>query len=151
MRNLIGLTVPSLEDAPLLRGHGCFVNDIHIPGVLHGSFVRSPHAHAAIRAIDTQVASALPGIHAVLTLDDLSGVMRHRRMKRHSNSGTALDMVWPFALADREVSYVGEAVAIVIGNSRYVTEDAAALGQVDYDPLEPGLDCRVSTACSSLP
>jgi aerobic carbon-monoxide dehydrogenase large subunit len=149
MRNLIGLSVPRIEDAPLLRGRGCFVDDIHIPGVLHASFVRSPHAHAAIRAIDTQVASALPGIHAVLTLDDLSGVMRHRRMKRHSNSGTALDMVWPFALADREVSYVGEAVAIVIGDSRYVTEDAAALVQVDYDPLEPALDCRVSTGGSS--
>jgi carbon-monoxide dehydrogenase large subunit len=148
MRNLIGLSVPRIEDTPLLRGRGCFIDDIHIPGLLHASFVRSPHAHAAIRAIDTQPASALPGIHAVLTLDDLTGVMRHRRMKRHSNSGTALDMVWPFALADREVSYVGEAVAIVIGDSRYVTEDAAALVQVDYDPLEPALDCRVSTGSS---
>src|SRR5271169_3123394 len=109
MRNLIGLSVPRIEDAPLLRGRGCFVDDIHIPGLLHASFVRSPHAHAAVRAIDCQAASALPGIHAVLTLDELAGVMRHRRMKRHSNSGTALDMVWPFALADREVSYVGEA------------------------------------------
>jgi carbon-monoxide dehydrogenase large subunit len=63
-------------------------------------------------------------------------------MKRHSNSGAALDMVWPFALADREVSYVGEAVAIVIGENRYVTEDAAVLVQVDYDELPAAVDCR---------
>jgi len=149
MRSLIGLSVPRIEDAPLLRGRGCFIDDIHIPDLLHASFVRSPHAHAAIRAIDTRAASELPGIHAVLTLSDLAGIMRHRRMTRHSNSGTALDSVWPFALADIEVSYVGEAVAIVIGDNRYVTEDAAVLVQVDYDLLEPALDCRASAHGSS--
>jgi carbon-monoxide dehydrogenase large subunit len=142
MQTLIGQRVPRIEDGPLLRGRGCFIDDIHLPDVLHASFVRSPHAHAAIRAIDTRAASAAPGIHAVLTLDDLAAVMRQRRMTRHSNSGTALDKVWAFALADREVSYVGEAVAIVIGTDRYVTEDAAALVEVEYDPLEPALDCR---------
>jgi carbon-monoxide dehydrogenase large subunit len=52
--------------------------------------------------------------------------------------------VWAFALADREVSYVGEPVAIVVGTNRYVTEDAAALVEVEYDPLEPAVDCRLS-------
>jgi aerobic carbon-monoxide dehydrogenase large subunit len=144
MRNLIGQSIPRIEDELLLRGRSCFVDDIDLPNVLHASFVRSPHAHAAIRAIDASAARELPGIHAVLTLDDLAAVMHHRRMKRHSNSGTALDMVWPFALADREVSYVGETVAIVIGKDRYVTEDAAALVLVDYDVLEPVVDCRTS-------
>jgi len=144
MRNLIGLSIPRIEDEPLVRGAGCFIDDIHVPGLLHASFVRSPHAHAAITGIDTQAASAMLGIHAILVLDDLVAVLRHRRMKRHSNSGTALDLIWPFALADREVSYVGEPVAIVIGDNRYVTEDAAALVQVDYNVLDAVVDCRSS-------
>src|ERR1700752_1897173 len=101
-RNLIGLSIPRIEDEPLLRGRGCFIDDIELPNLFHASFVRSPHAHAAILGIDTSAAIALPGIHAVLTLDDLARVLRQRRMKRHSNSGTKLDKVWPFALADRE-------------------------------------------------
>ena len=80
-------------------------------------------------------ALALPGVHAVLTLDDLAPVMAKRRMMRHSNSGTPLDRMWCFALADGEVSYVGEPVAIVIADSRYIAEDAAALVDVDYDIL----------------
>ena len=80
-------------------------------------------------------ALALPGVHAVLTLDDLAPVMAKRRMMRHSNSGTPLDRMWCFALADGEVSYVGEPVAIVIADSRYIAEDAAALVDVDYDLL----------------
>ena len=149
MRNLIGLSIPRIEDEPLVRGAGCFIDDIHVPGLLHASFVRSPHAHAAITGIDTQAASAMLGIHAILVLDDLVAVLRHRRMKRHSNSGTALDLIWPFALADREVSYVGEPVAIVIGDNRYVTEDAAALVQVDYNVLDAVVDCRTSEGASS--
>ena len=141
---MIGQSVPRIEDEPLLKGRARFVDDIAVPGLLHASFVRSPHAHAAIRAVDTRLAAALPGIHAVLTLDDIAAAMRQRRMKRHSNSGTALDQVWPFALADKEVSYVGEAVALVLGDSRYVAEDAAALVDVSYDALAPAVDCRTS-------
>jgi aerobic carbon-monoxide dehydrogenase large subunit len=146
---LIGQSVPRIEDEPLLKGRARFVDDIALPGLLHASFVRSPHAHAAIRAIDTCLAAAFPGIHAVLTLDDLAAVMRQRRMKRHSNSGTALDQVWPFALADKEVCYVGEAVALVLGDSRYVAEDAAALVDVTYDVLDPVVDCRTSEQAAS--
>jgi aerobic carbon-monoxide dehydrogenase large subunit len=143
-RSLIGQSIPRVEDEPLLRGRGCFIDDIDFPGLLHASFVRSPYAHAAIRTIETRAARELPGIQSVLTLDNLIPLMRHRRMKRHSNSGAALDMVWPFALADGEVSYVGEPVAIVIGENRYVTEDAAALVEVEYDELEAAVDCRSS-------
>jgi len=146
---LIGQSVPRIEDEPLLQGRARFVDDIQFPGLLHASFVRSPHAHAAIRAIDTSLAAAAPGIHATLTLDDIGAAMRQRRMKRYSNSGTALDLVWPYALADKEVSYVGEAVAIVIGDSRYITEDAAALVAVTYDVLEPVVDCRLSERAAS--
>ena len=84
----------------------------------------------------------MPGVRVVLTLDDLAPVMAQRRMMRHSNSGTPLDNMWSFALADGEVSYVGECVAIVIADSRYIAEDAASLVDVDYDLLPEVSDCR---------
>jgi aerobic carbon-monoxide dehydrogenase large subunit len=142
----IGARLPRLEDRPLLVGKGRFIDDIARPGVLHAAFVRSPHPHAAIRGVDARVALALPGVHAVLTLDDLAPVLAKRRMLRHSNSGTPLDRYWSFALANGEVSYVGEAVALVLADSRYLAEDAAALVAVDYDELAAVADCRTAAA-----
>jgi carbon-monoxide dehydrogenase large subunit len=133
MPTLIGSRVHRLEDEPLLRGRGRFVDDITLPGLLHVAFVRSPHPHALIRGIGKAAALELPGVHAVLALDDLARVMVKRRMMRHSNSGIPLDKAWPFALADGEVCYVGEPVALVVADSRYLAEDAAARVEVDYD------------------
>lgn len=133
MTSLIGARITRLEDEPLLRGEGRFVDDINLPGLLHVAFARSPHPHALIRGIDKQAALALPGVHAVLVLDDIAKVMANRRMVRHSNSGMPLDKAWLYALADGEVSYVGEPVAMVVAESRYVAEDAAAIVAVDYD------------------
>ncbi len=146
MPSLIGARIPRLEDRPLLTGSGRFIDDIDLPGMLHGAFVRSPHPHAAVRAVNTQRALALPGVHRVLTLDDIAQVLAQRRMLRHSNSGAPLDRFWSFALADREVSYVGEAVALVLATDRYLAEDAAALVEVDYDPLPAVSDCRTALA-----
>ncbi|HEY2136775.1 MAG TPA: xanthine dehydrogenase family protein molybdopterin-binding subunit [Xanthobacteraceae bacterium] len=142
MSSLIGSHVLRLEDEALLRGRGRFVDDIAVGGVLHAAFVRSPHPHALIRKISTAAAGALPRVRAVLTLDDLAPVLTQRRMMRRSNSGNPLDKLWPFALADREVSYVGEPVAIVLADDRYVAEDAAALVEVDYEALPSVSDCR---------
>jgi carbon-monoxide dehydrogenase large subunit len=139
---LIGTRVRRIEDQALLRGHARFVDDIVSPGVRSAAFVRSPHPHALIRGIDASTARALPGIVAVLTLDDLAPVLKLRRMMRVSNSGTRLEHSWPFALADGEVSFVGEPVAIVIADDRYLAEDAAALVAVDYDVLPAAADCR---------
>ena len=68
---LIGARIPRNEDPRLLRGQGCFVDDIEPPGMLHGAGLRSPHAHARIVAIDAARARALPGVHLVLTAADL--------------------------------------------------------------------------------
>jgi carbon-monoxide dehydrogenase large subunit len=149
MPPVIGARVKRLEDEPLLRGRGRFVDDITLTGVQHVAFVRSPHPHALVRGIDASAALTLPGVHAVLTLDDLAKVMVKRRMVRHSNSGMPLDKAWPFALADGEVSYVGEPVALVIADSRYLAEDAAALVAVDYETLPFVADVRA--AASSPP
>jgi carbon-monoxide dehydrogenase large subunit len=142
MPSLIGSRITRLEDEPLLRGKGRFVDDITLPGLLHVAFVRSPHPHALIKSIDKAAALALPGIHAVLTLDDIATVMTKRRMVRVSNSGMPLDRAWLYALADGEVSYVGEPVALVVADSRYAAEDAAAIVTVDYEVLPFVADVR---------
>jgi len=139
---MIGFRITRLEDEPLLRGQGRFVDDIDIVGAWHAAFVRSPHPHALIKGVDKRDALALTGVHAVLTLDDIAPVMVQRRMLRHSNSRMPLDKAWTFALADGEVSYVGEPVAMVVADNRYVAEDAAMLVVIDYDPLPALADVR---------
>jgi aerobic carbon-monoxide dehydrogenase large subunit len=143
---LIGARVTRLEDRALLTGRARFVDDIASAGVYHAAFARSPHPHALIRSIDANAARAVSGVIAVLTLDDLAPVLKQRRMMRTSNSGTGLDRSWCFALADGEVSFVGEPVAIVVASDRYVAEDAAALVAVDYDVLPAATDCRTAYA-----
>src|SRR5215831_7178084 len=148
---LIGSRVPRLEDEALLRGAGRFVDDVAVPGALAASFVRSPHPHALIRGMAKDAALGLPGVHAVLALDDLEAVLVRRRMLRRSNSGTPLDKFWAFALADGEVSYVGEAVALVLADDRYVAEDAASLVAVDYEILPAAADCRTAVLPGAPP
>jgi aerobic carbon-monoxide dehydrogenase large subunit len=150
LSELIGARVRRIEDQKLLRGGGRFVDDIASPGVLAAAFVRSPHPHALIRGVDASAACAMPGVIAVLTLDDLAPVLKQRRMMRFSNSGTRLERSWPFALADGEVSFVGEPVAIVVACDRYVAEDAAALIAVDYDVLPAATDCRTAARAPSV-
>jgi carbon-monoxide dehydrogenase large subunit len=142
MSSLIGSRITRIEDEALLRGRGRFVDDIKIAGIWHAAFVRSPHPHAAITGIDKSAALAVPGVHAVLVLDDIAPVMTQRRMSRHSNSKMPLDKAWMFALAEGEVSYVGEPVAMVLADDRYIAEDAAMLVAVDYDLLPVVADAR---------
>ncbi len=147
---MIGARVLRVEDNKLLRGRGRFVDDIASPGVLVAAFARSPHPHAAIGRVDLGPARALPGVVAALTLDDLAPVLKQRRMMRFSNSGARLDGSWPFALADGEVSFVGEPVAIVVAVDRYIAEDAAALVAVDYDVLPAAGDCRTAAGAAGV-
>src|SRR5258708_29098883 len=141
---MIGSRLPRLEDHALLTGRGCYVDDLAIVDPLHAAFVRSPHPHALIRSIRPDAARALPGVVAVLALDDIAPAMAKRRMVRTSNSGTALDRCWPFALADGEVSYVGEPVALVLATDRYVAQDAAALVDVSYEGRPTAAECRAA-------
>jgi len=84
MGGLIGARIPRLEDGALLVGKGRFVDDIALAGVWHATFVRSPHPHAAIRRVDAHAAMALPGVHAVLTLDK-AGWHTTRKLEVPSN------------------------------------------------------------------
>ncbi len=130
---LLGEPVKRLEDPRLLTGKGQYVDDIHRPGMLHGAVLRSPHAHARINRVDASKARELPGVHLVLTAQDLGP------------AGGPLPLLIPHAalteprtqraLAVDEVRYVGEAVAFVVAESRYIAEDALELIEVEYEPL----------------
>jgi aerobic carbon-monoxide dehydrogenase large subunit len=108
--------------------------------------VRSPHAHAGIRGIDTSVARRHPGVHAVLTLADISPRLTQERLPLQFRTAQLPPDITPLALAKDEVSFVGEAVAVVIGETRYIAEDAAALVAIDYEPLPAVADCRAALA-----
>jgi aerobic carbon-monoxide dehydrogenase large subunit len=140
--HVVGKPVLRLEDGPLIRGHGRFVDDLKFAGMLEAAFVRSPHAHAVLRGIDTEAARRLPGVHAVFALADLSPLLTNERLPLQFRTDQLPSDVAPPVLAKDEVAYVGEAVAIVIAQTRAVAEDAAALVAVDYEPLPAVSDCR---------
>ena len=132
-----GTRVNRVEDARLLTGRGTYVDDVSLPGMLHACFVRSPFARAAIRGIDTSAALALPGVHHVFTAADLNpGV--HEQW--HTSVGAKSPETPRPPLADDEVRFVGDPVALVVATSRYVAEDAAELVDVDYEPLPAVVD-----------
>jgi 2-furoyl-CoA dehydrogenase large subunit len=136
---VIGRSVPRLEDGPLLKGEGRFIDDIRLPGMLHAAFVRSPHAHALIRKID---ASAARKVASVFTARDFEQAGVRLRLPLGFPSATLPDNITPFVLTPSEVCFVGEAVAMVVADSRYLAEDAAAAVEVDYQPLDVVVDTR---------
>ena len=137
-----GARVKRLEDPALLSGRGRFVDDLKLPGLLHACFVRSPHAHAMVRGIDSRAAMVMPGVHAVLTADDLPEPMRRMPIPMLTPNPAIATPRTQTALARDEVCYVGQPIAVVIADSRYLAEDAAAAVVVDYDVLGAVGDCR---------
>src|SRR5215475_4653562 len=135
-----GSPVKRTEDPALLTGKGHFVDDIRLAGTLHACFVRSAHAHAKIRGIDASAARALPGVHLVLTYADLPPPAQKPLTLLVPNPAIA-QLFTPMVLANTEACYVGEPIAMVVADTRYIAEDAAALVEVDYDPLPAISDC----------
>lgn len=127
-----GTRVARVEDTRLLTGHGTYVDDIVRPGMLHACFVRSPFAHAKINSIDVSAALALQGVHAVLTAADLNAGVKEAW---HAVAGKDVPDTPRPPLAEGEVKFVGDPVAIVIASNRYIAEDATELVDVDYEPL----------------
>jgi carbon-monoxide dehydrogenase large subunit len=132
-----GTRVPRVEDLRLLTGRGTFVDDITRPGMLHACFVRSPFARAAIKAIDTSAASALPGVRAVFTAADLNPDVKEAW---HAVAGKDVPDTPRPPLAEGEAKFVGDPVALVVADSRYIAEDAVELVDVEYAPLQAVAD-----------
>jgi carbon-monoxide dehydrogenase large subunit len=122
------------EDARFIRGEGHYVDDVTLPGMLHGAVLRSPFAHARIVSIDTSAAEAHPKVRAVLTGATLAG-LNLAWMPTLSNDVQAV-------LATDKVRFQGQEVAFVVAEDRYAARDALELIEVDYDPLPAVIDAR---------
>ncbi|MGN5238368.1 xanthine dehydrogenase family protein molybdopterin-binding subunit [Rhodococcus sp. SJ-3] len=138
--NSVGARIPRIEDARLLTGTGTFVDDISLPGMQHVCFVRSPYARARILDVDISEALAIDGVTAIYDAGDLnSGVHEFRYTAER-----VADPLIRVPLAEGEVRFVGDPVALVIAADRYVAEDAAERVLVDYEPLTPVIDYETS-------
>ena len=104
--------------------------------------MRSPYAHARIRSIDTTAARAAPGVHAVLTADDLPGLMATQPIPMILPVLGIAAFRTQHCLARDEVGYAGQTVALVVADTRYLAEDATAMVAVNYDVLPAISDCR---------
>ena len=122
------------EDVRFVRGKGNYVDDVNLPGMLHGAILRSPYAHAKIVSIDTAAAEAHPKVRAVITgavLDSLKLAW----MPTLSYDTQAV-------LATDKVRFQGQEVAFVVAEDRYAARDALELIDVIYEPLPPIIDAR---------
>lgn len=131
----IGKSIRRIEDPKYLRGLGTYVDDLSFPGMLHAAVLRSPHAHAKIKRIDVEAARKLPGVMAVLT-----GAEAAEILEPLPDGGPAPDKHVFRVLAVDKVRFVGEGVAIVAAETRYIAEDARDLIDVEYEPLDPVVD-----------
>ena len=148
-----GQPLKRFEDPKLVTGQGSFVDDIQLPDMLHAAIVRSSHAHARLRAIDVARARNMVGVVAVLTGSDIAGVLGDVPTRAMSG-GWEVDEMHPVeqpVLARDKVCYVGQPIAIVVAQNRYLAKDAVALIQVDYEPLPPVLDPLVALQAEATP
>ncbi len=135
VRKWVGKSIRRVEDPKFLRGRGGYIGDMTLPGMLHAAVLSSPYAHARITGIDTAAALAAPGVHAVITgaqAAELTGPLPDFGPNPAAHT-------WR-CLAVEKARYVGEGVAVVVADSRYLAEDARALIDVEYEPLPPVVD-----------
>jgi len=130
----VGASVHRVEDARVLTGHGRYVDDVSLPGMLHAAFLRSPYPHAKIERIDVEAARALEGVVGVWTGADLAAAGVYPMQIPEPAPPDYLRPVFPI-LATERVRMIGDPVALVVAESRYVAEDALQLIEVDYEPL----------------
>lgn len=138
----IGASITRKEDQRFLTGQATFADDVKLPGMLHATFMRSPHAHARLIAIDTTAALAIPGVVAVYTYDDISAQAKPIPVRLYPLPSLLPFLQYP--LANDKVRYVGDPVAIVVAESRYVAEDALDVIDVTYEPLPAVVDMEES-------
>ncbi|MEH6475226.1 MAG: aerobic carbon-monoxide dehydrogenase large subunit [Sneathiella sp.] len=128
----IGSARKRVEDARFTQGAGNYVDDINLPGMLFGDFVRSSHSHARIISIDKEAALAVPGVIAILTAEDL------KPLNLHYMPTLAGDV--QAVLADEKVLFQNQEIAFVIAEDRYIAADAVELVEVEYEELPPIVD-----------
>jgi len=135
----VGRSLRRKEDPRLITGRAQYVDDITLHGMLHMAVVRSPEAHARIVSIDTAAASAMDGVTAVFTGEDLSDLLAPLPMA-WAPPGVEMKVPERWPLARGTVNHVGDAVAMVVGEDKYVVADAAQAVVVEYEPLAVVVD-----------
>jgi len=142
-KQIIGKRIRRNEDPRLLTGQALFVDDVEIPGMLHAAFVRSDYAHARLLGIDVSAARKRPGVVAVFTAEDMGNDWQPGP-PLVSPPPTAKDVVFhsrrQVPLVKDKVRHAGEAIAVVIAESRYIAEDAVEDVLVQLEPLEAVID-----------
>jgi carbon-monoxide dehydrogenase large subunit len=132
----IGQSVKRFEDVRLLRGEGRFHHDVDLPGQAHMAVVRSTHAHARIHSIHTSAAAAAPGVVAVFTGADVSGLSTMKMtLRRKRPDGSPMFAPPHRGLTQDRVRYVGDPIALVIAETAAQAADAAEMVRVEYEPL----------------
>lgn len=139
----IGAALPRKEDFRLITGQGRYLDDIAVPNCLHAHFVRSPHAHARIVAIDCEAARAAGGVVAVVTGRDLAEWTTPLRMAPPIEGLQPTE--FPTLPSDK-VRFIGDPVVCIVATDRYLAEDAAELIEVAYEALEPVVDLKRALA-----
>jgi aerobic carbon-monoxide dehydrogenase large subunit len=137
----VSQNVKRQEDPPLLMGRARFMGDLRLPGLLAVKFLRSPHAHARVVAVDVRRAQAMPGVEAVVSGADL--VATTRPIRAVMSGAGYKESGWP-ALAQGKVRFVGEPVVAVVAADAYRAEDALDAIEVTYDPLAAVADAEAS-------
>jgi len=130
----VGQEIPGMTSRQLAAGKGEYVGDVHLEGMLHMAVLRSPYAHALIKSIDTKAAEQVPGVVYVMTGKEAKENMRSMTAALDT-AGMGAKSAECYALCPERVRYVGEAVAAVVAESKYVARKAAELIEVDYEPL----------------
>ncbi len=136
-KRYIGKPMKRNEDALLLTGRALFTDDVHLPDMLHVAFVRSDYAHGRILGIDTEFAEEIPGVVAIITAEDLGDYWQPGPLlvPPPPVEGKIFHARTQVPLAKDKVRHVGEPIAMVIAESRYIAEDAAEQIFVDIEPL----------------
>ena len=141
MGNLIGKSVKRVEDKRFITGKGNYTDDIVLPGMTHACIVRSPYAHAKVKSVDTSAAKLSKGVVAVFTGEDtkeIAGVPTGWQVD-FKNGDTMREPPHPLLVRDK-VRHMGDAVAVVIAETREAAKDAAELVEVDYEELDAVTD-----------
>ena len=147
--SMIGARIQRREDPKLITGHGHFVDDVNLVNMAHMSVVRSPHAHARIKSIDTSHALASRGVVAVLTSAEIKPHILGPIPVTASFVPDKKQVPEQYPIASDEAVYAGEPVAIIIAEDRYLADDAAQLVVVDYEPLPAVMDLEKAMAPGS--
>ncbi len=146
-----GASIKRSEDPRILTGRGRYVDDIKLPGMLHAAFVRSPMAHGRVLSVDASAARELPGVVAVLTGADLDAMTVPAPDPLLAMFGGGGPMPEFTLLATDKVRVVGDPVAIVVAESRYLAEDGCELVEVEYQDLPPVMSAAFALDPSSPP